>query len=73
MAGASIAAFPYRRISLHDAISEGDTVVLRWSIIGTQTGDRMGIAPTGKHATITGVGSFRLSCGKIAEMWHDVD
>jgi predicted ester cyclase len=33
----------------------------------------MGIAPTGKQVTITGIDIFRLAHGKLAEMWQNWD
>jgi predicted SnoaL-like aldol condensation-catalyzing enzyme len=45
VAGAIIAAFPDRQITHHDVIAEGDKVLVRWSMTGTQKGDLMGIPP----------------------------
>jgi predicted ester cyclase len=33
----------------------------------------MGIAPTGKHVTVTAITIFRVEEGKIAELWNNVD
>ena len=54
-------------------IAEGDKVVGRVTMRGTHRGALMGIAPTGKHVTMTGIGIFRVEEGKIAEMWDNQD
>jgi predicted ester cyclase len=73
VATALIAAFPDRQITHDDTIAEGDKVLIRWSMAGTHKGDLMGIAPTGKRVTVTGFDHFRISGGKIVEMWQEVD
>ncbi len=73
VASAIISAFPDRQITHHDVIAEGDKVLVRWSMTGTQRGDLMGIPATGKQITVTGLDYFRVATGKIAEMWQEVD
>ena len=68
-----IGAFPDRQITHHDTIAEGDKVMVRWSMSGTQKGDLMGIPPTNKSMTMTGFDLFRIASGKIVEMWQDAD
>lgn len=59
--------------TLEDIIAEGDRVVVRWINRGTHVGEFMGIPPTGKSFSITGIDIHRLSGGKMAEHWHVVD
>jgi steroid delta-isomerase-like uncharacterized protein len=73
VAQAVIRAFPDRKIVHHETISEGDRVLIRWSMTGTHRGDLMGIPPTGKRTTLTGFDYFRIKDGKIAEMWQEAD
>src|SRR3990170_7052119 len=73
VAAAVIGAFPDRKIVHHDAIAEGDKVLIRWSMSGTHRGDFMGIPATGKPMTVTGFDYFRISGGKIVEMWQEMD
>ncbi len=54
-------------------ISEGDLVSTRWEFTATHTGDFMGLAPTGKQVTWTGVQIDRFEDGKIVESWVDWD
>lgn len=67
------AAFPDLRLTIEDMISEGETVVTRWSCRGTHKGELNGIAATGKQFTITGVTIARFASGKIAEGWVNWD
>ena len=52
---------------IEDEIAEGDKVVVRWRMRGTHTGELMGIAPSGKPVTWTGITIYRLADGKIVE------
>ena len=42
-------------------------VVTRWTACGTHQGELLGIAPTGKQATVTGIIVDLISGGKIKE------
>ena len=44
-------------------IAEGDTVVARWTLTGTQTGPFLGIAPTGRTIRIGGMSMDHLENG----------
>lgn len=48
-------------------------VVTRWTFRGTHTGELMGIAPTGKQVTVTGISIDRVVGGKIVEEWNEMD
>ena len=60
-------AFPDLKITIEEQIAEGDKVVTRWSARGTHQGDLMGIPPTGKQGTVTGITIERITGGKIVE------
>ena len=60
-------AFPDLQITIEEQVAEGDIVVTRWSARGTHQGDLIGIAPTGKQATVTGITIDRFSNGRVAE------
>ncbi len=66
-------AFPDLRLTIEDIIAEGDIVMARWSCQGTHKGDLNGIAPTGKHFTISGVTTVRFLNGKLAEGYVNWD
>ena len=66
-------AFPDVRLSIEDQFTQGDRVVTRWSATGTHQGELMGIPPSGKRATVTGIQINRVANGKIAESWVNWD
>ena len=66
-------AFPDIYFTIEDQIAEGDLVVTRWTMRGTQQGELMGVPPTGKQVSVTGIETERLADGKIVEHWLNVD
>ncbi len=66
-------AFPDLQITVEDQISEGDQVVNRIQVVGTHQGEFMGIAPTGRQFTITGIDWLRIADGKFVEHWAQAD
>ncbi len=67
LGGLFFAAFPDARHELEDMIAEADQVVTRFTFRGTQHGDLMGIPPTGKQVTVSGIALDRIASGKIVE------
>src|SRR2546425_494110 len=58
-------AYPDAQVKIEDIIAEGDKVVVRLSVSGTQTGVLMGnIPPSGKHAVWTGIDILKIENGK---------
>jgi predicted ester cyclase len=72
-AGMWLAAFPDVHFAFEDWIAEGDKVVVRVTYSGTQQGELMGIPPTGKPFSVTGIEIYRFDDGKIIEHWLEVD
>ena len=68
-----LAAFPDARITVEEQLAEGDLVATRWSGRGTHEGELMGIEPTGKQATVSGLTISRLQGGKIVEEFQNWD
>jgi steroid delta-isomerase-like uncharacterized protein len=54
-------------------IVEGEYVVTRWVYHGTHHGTFLGIPPTGKRITFTGISIDRLVDGKIVETAIEMD
>jgi len=65
--------FPDLQTTIEDIFSDGDRVVVRFTARGTQSGPFMGIAPTGREATWSGVNIYRVSGGRIRETWQLAD
>jgi steroid delta-isomerase-like uncharacterized protein len=68
-----LAAVPDIRITIQDQVAEGDKVVTRYSCIGTHKGEFMGLAPTGKQVTVSGMNISRIVEGKIVEAREEWD
>jgi steroid delta-isomerase-like uncharacterized protein len=66
-------AFPDIQFTIEDQAAEGDKVVTRWTARGSHQAELMGIAPTNKQATVTGIGIDRFVNGKIEESWGNWD
>jgi steroid delta-isomerase-like uncharacterized protein len=66
-------AFPDLQVTIEDLIAEGDKVVSRNSVTGTNEGEYMGRPPTGRSVTYDEIFIFRLAGGRIAETWGVVD
>ena len=66
-------AFPDFHHKIEDLIAEGDRVVVRYTGSGTQKGEFMGVAPTGKEVTLGAIAIYRFAKGKIVEGWEQVD
>jgi predicted ester cyclase len=61
--------FPDLRYTIEDEIVVGDRLVHRLTAKGTQKGEFMGIAPTGKQATWSEIHIGRVVDGKVVEHW----
>jgi steroid delta-isomerase-like uncharacterized protein len=66
-------AFPDMHLVVEDQVAEGDKVVTRWRGEMTHLGQLGGTAPTGNHATISGITIDRFENGKIVEAWRNMD
>lgn len=66
-------AFPDLRVTIEEVIAEGDKVVTRWVATGTHQGELMGIPPTNKPVTVTGIDINRVVGGKVTEHWGNFD
>ncbi len=61
------------RFTLNELVAEADTVVAYWTNTGTHQGEFMGIPPSGRTVTISGVDIHRLRGGRMAEHWHVIE
>jgi steroid delta-isomerase-like uncharacterized protein len=59
--------------TLHEVVCEGDTVVAYWSNTGIHQGEFMGIPPSGRTVSISGVDIHRVRDGRLAEHWHVIE
>jgi steroid delta-isomerase-like uncharacterized protein len=68
-----LAAFPDARITVEQQLCEGDLVATRWTGRGTHKGELMGVQPTGKQVSVTGLTISRLFGDKIVEEYQNWD
>lgn len=64
---------PDLRIDHGEVVVDGDYAAAVWTATGTDTGGVLGAAPTGAEASWGGINVFRFECGKIAEVWSEMD
>jgi predicted ester cyclase len=66
-------AFPDLHFVIDDIVAEDDKVTVRSTWEGTHKGQYFGIAPTGKKVTQPGISIYRITGGKLIEMWSAFD
>ncbi len=66
-------AFPDFDIRIEDIIQEGNKVVVRSTITGTQRGAFAGLPATGRPMTIQAVDIHEIKAGRIIRTWHTED
>lgn len=66
-------AFPDIHYRLDEVIVSGDLVTIRWTCEGTHRGELLGMAPTGRGISTTGLILIRLDGEKLREMWSQWD
>jgi steroid delta-isomerase-like uncharacterized protein len=62
-------AFPDLKFTIDDTIAERNEVVNHWTVTGTHKGDFLGMPPTNRKATVSGISISRIEGSRIAEMW----
>jgi steroid delta-isomerase-like uncharacterized protein len=71
---ALLSAFPDLRMEAEDVIESGDKAVARVRCAGTQTGEWMGMPPSGKSVDIQAIDIIRFDAeGKAVEHWGVTD
>ncbi len=66
-------AFPDLQVTIEDMIAEGEKVVVRVTMRGTQQGEFMGIPATNKKIEIGEMHIVRFAGGKMVEHWGQED
>jgi predicted ester cyclase len=65
--------FPDTTVTIDFQLAEGDKVLTRWTMEGTNTGDLYGNPSTGRRVSVSGCHIHRISDGKIVEIWSHAD
>jgi predicted ester cyclase len=66
-------AYPDLHVSVEDLIAEGDKLVSRNTVTGTNLGEYMGRPATGRSVTYDEIFIFRFHNGRVVETWGVVD
>ena len=66
-------AFPDLHVTNQQIVEDGDIVVVRSTLSGTQSGEFSGMAPSGKPFSITVMDMHEMHDGKITRTWHVED
>lgn len=66
-------AFQNINVTTEDVIAEGDKVVARCRVTGSQTGELLGNPATNATIDFGGTAIARVSNGKIVEAWNNFD
>jgi len=61
--------FPDMVITLDEVIAEGDWVASKSTLRGKQTGEFLGVAPTGRSVSVTSLTMVRFRDGRLTESW----
>jgi predicted ester cyclase len=67
------AAFEGMHLTVQEAITSGDRVILRFTNSGTNVGPFMNTTATGKRAEWLGIGIYTVRDGRITEGWFAED
>jgi predicted ester cyclase len=68
-----VEGFPDLRITVEDAVAEGDLVAQRVHFAGTHTGKFQGLPPTHRKVEFSGLELNRFVDGRVAEHWFQLD
>jgi steroid delta-isomerase-like uncharacterized protein len=60
-------AFPDAAVEIDELVADGDRVAVASTLTGTHEGELMGMAPTGRKVSVTGIDIVRTDAGKIVE------
>ena len=68
-----VEAFPDLRLTVQDAVGEGDLVAQRIHFAGTHTGEFQGLPPTHRKVEFSGLELNRFVDGRVVEHWFQMD
>ena len=66
-------ALPDLHVTVEHLVAEEDMVAARIQVEGTHMGPGLGVPPTGQSVLFSGMLIARMSGGRIAESWNNLD
>lgn len=73
MAEALRSAFPDLQLAVHDVVTQGSRAALRFTASGTHRGAFLGVAPTGRRFSITGMAMGEWDGDTLVAGWNNFD
>jgi predicted ester cyclase len=70
---ALLVAFPDAEVVFEDWVITGDMVAVRFRFDGTHRGEFMGLAPTNKRVSVTGITMMRFEGNQVVERWSEMN
>ena len=67
------AAFPDLKHSINDVITDGNKVVVRFTLSGTHSGNFMSLPPTNKSVLTTAIAILHIDNNKVNELHAEFD
>ena len=64
-----LTGFPDARVEIDEMLADGDKVIVRNRLVGTNSGPFMGMPATGKNIDVEGIDIVRIVDGRQAEHW----
>ncbi len=64
------AAFPDLHVTLHLVLEQGKEVVVRWTAVGTHSGDGLGFEPSNRQVEFRGITWIHADGDKFGEGWQ---
>jgi steroid delta-isomerase-like uncharacterized protein len=66
-------SFPDLAVSVDSLVMDDDKIAIAYTLTGTQNGEFLGVAPTGRKVRARGVQIARFQGGKMVERWGSSD
>jgi steroid delta-isomerase-like uncharacterized protein len=63
-------AFPDLAVTVDLLVAHGDRAAVRWTSRGHHLGPILGVAPSGRYVTVSGITVLAVRGGRIAESWQ---
>jgi len=67
------AAFPDARLEIEDVVEQGQKLAARFVVRAMHRGEFMGVPPTGRSITLTGLTVLSFRDGKCTERWSEAN
>ena len=61
------------RLDIHETLGDGGRLAMRYTVTGIHTGELMGIPPSGREISMTGITIMHFEDGRVVERWDSDD